>query len=170
MATLATNSYGSITETGALVRRWSGSAFDFNSGGFPDQTQIVSEMDQISAMVNICLAENGFSIPVTDAEVVLMLDGFVNKMSAEIANGMHGAGRFGPTSGKKDTRGKWLMIMEDAKDFISMNAVGMERLGATRTFTVMSDVSYRSVDGSGDATHPIFQREQYGEGYDDSDT
>ena len=175
---LQPNSYGDTTEIARLVPRYA------NSGVFDETTNpllvtIESETDQVSGAVNSVLMQEGFEIPVTQADVKLMLDGFVNKMVAEIANGIRGSGRFGPMSqnkgfgptsqAKSQAKGKWFMIMEDTAAFIKGMALGFERLGATRTFNVTAQMGFRDTDKSGTETQPIRQREEFGETYEDWD-
>lgn len=166
---LAANSYGDTDEIAALVPRYTNSgAFDESTS--PTLAQVESETDQVSAAVNMVLSEVGFAVPVTQADAKLMLDGFVNKMVAEIIHGIRGAGRFGPTSQSKSSqKGKWYMIMEDVRAFIEQGALGLERLGATRTYDITSNLGYRDTDQSGTETQPIFQREGFGETYKDWD-
>lgn len=167
---LATNSYGDTGEIAALVPKFANTSGIFDTTTRPTLLQVESETDQVSAAVNMVLSEEGFSIPVTDTDAKLMLDGFVNKMVAEIVLGINGYGRFGPTGDKREgSRGKYLMIMEDVEAFVGKHAVGMERLGATRTYSLLDSVAYRDTDQSGDETHPIFQREAFGEVYTNYD-
>ena len=169
MAILA-NSYGDTTEIALLVPRLANNGV-FDATTNPALTTVESETDQVSGAVNSVLIQEGFEIPVTQTDVKLALDGFVNKMVAEIVNGIRGAGRFGPTSQTKgQAKGKWFMIMEDTTAFIKGMALGFERLGATRTFALTAQLGFRDTDQSGTETQPLFQREQYGETYKDSDT
>lgn len=166
---LQTNSYGDTTEIALLVPRYANSGV-FNDTTNPTLATVESETDQVSGAVNSILMQEGFEIPVTQADVKLALDGFVNKMVAEIANGIRGSGRFGPTSQTKgQVKGKWFMIMEDTTAFIKGMALGFERLGATRTYNITAQLGFRATDKSGDETQPIRQREEFGEGYEDWD-
>ncbi len=166
---LQDNSYGDTTEIALLVPRYANSGV-FDETTNPALTTVESETDQVSGMVNSVLVQEGFEIPVTQADVKLALDGFVNKMVAEIINGIRGAGRFGPTSQTKgQAKGKWFMIMEDTTAFIKGMALGFERLGATRTYNVTAQLGYRDTDQSGTETQPIRQREEFGETYEDWD-
>lgn len=168
---LGANSYGDTGEIAALVPRHANNSGIFDTATRPTLLQVESETDQISAMMNMILAEFGFTIPVSQTDAKLMLDGFVNKMVAEIVLGINGAGRFGPTSNSKSApKGKYMMIAEDARAFIGANALGLERLGAARSYNISSGIGYRSTDASGDETSPIFQRESFGETYKDWDS
>ena len=168
---LDANSYGDTGETAKLVPRYANTSFLFDANTRPALTTVESETDQISAAVNLMLLQEGFSIPVSQVTAKLMLDGFVNKMSAEIAHGVNGAGRFGAISqSKKGAKGAYLMILEDTKLFIQENAIGFERLGVPRPNRISTQIGFRDTDLSGDTSSvPLFEREAFGEAYKEWD-
>ncbi len=169
MALLA-NSYGDPDEVAALVPRHANLVTKFDAGTRPTLLQVESLCDQVSALVNALLSQNGFSIPVTNADAVLLLDYFVNEEMASIAEGIHGSGRFGPTAKKGGSRGRFALVMDDVQSFVESNAIGLERLGATRTYDPIAGISYRGQDEGGDDTSPIFQREAFGNVFKEWDT
>lgn len=161
--TLAANSYGDVDEIAALVPRYGNSGGFFDSTTRPTLAQVESLTDQVSATLNSILATAGFSIPVTQADAVLLLDLWVNQEVAAIAEGINGSGRFGPMAGAtQDSRGRWALIREDAEDFVNANAVGLERLGAAREHDMLSGAAFREEDNSGREIFPLFQREAFG--------
>ena len=159
---LATNSYGDTSEIAALVPRRQGSGGFFDASTRPTLTQVESMANQVSALLNSILAQNGFAVPVTNADVVLMLDYFVNEEVAAIVEGVNGSGRFGSTAKSRGARGRFALIVEDVEAFVKGNAIGMERLGATRTYDILAGMAYRDTDEGGDATFPLFQRDGFG--------
>lgn len=167
---LLTNSYGDPGEVAALVPRYASAGISFNVGTRPTLLQIESLCDQVSALLNAILAQSGFAIPVTNTDSVLLLDYFVNEEVASIAEGINGSGRFGPTAKKGGTGGRFALVMDDVKEFVEGNALGLERLGATRTYDPIAGISYRGLDEGGDATAPIFQRAAFGNIIKDWDT
>ncbi len=166
---LGANSYGDIDEIAALVPRRGSIGSGFTTNTRPTLLQLESIVDQVNAVVNAILAQAGFSIPVTNADAVLMLDLFVNQEAAAIVEGINGSGRFGPTA-KKASGGRFAMITTDVKEFIMEQAVGLERLGATRTYDPIAGIGYRLTDNSGDSVSPIFQREGFGNAFDEWDS
>jgi hypothetical protein len=169
---LLTNSYGDVDEIAALVPRYANSVVEFDTSTRPSLLQVESHCDQVSAMLNAVLATNGFAIPVTDADAVLLLDLFVNQEVASIAEGINGSGRFGPTkaSSSASPGGRFALIMADVESFVENNALGLERLGATRTYDPIAGISFRSGDEGGDDTAPIFQRDAFGNKFKDWDS
>jgi len=169
--TLGANSYGDTGEIAKLVPKYANTSYLFDTTTRPTLLTIESETDQISAAVNLMLLQEGFDIPVSQATAKLMLDGFVNKMVAEIAHGVNGAGRFGALSqSKKGAKGAYLMILEDTQLFIKQNAIGFERLGVPRPNRISTQIGYRDTDLSGSTSSvPLFEREAFGEVYKEWD-
>ena len=167
---LLTNSYGDTDEIAALVPRRASVGRKFDANTKPTLLQLEAIVDQVSALVNGILAQSGFDIPVTQSDAVLVLDLFVNQEAGAIVEGINGSGRFGPTSKKPGARGRFAIIMDDVEAFIASQAVGLERLGATRSYDPIAGIGYRSTDNSGDSVAPIFQREAFGNDFDDWDS
>jgi hypothetical protein len=157
---ILTNSYADTGEVAALVPRYangsSPSVFDTTTR--PTLLQVESLIDQVSAIVNIILSQNNVTIPVTQTDVKLALDMFVNDEVAAIAEGINGSGRFGPTT-KEPGRSRFVMITDDFRDFIENNTLGLSTLGATVAGVTLG---YLDTDNSGDEVFPLFQVEGYG--------
>jgi len=164
------NSYGEASGVAVLVPKWTNSG-SFDGTTLPTITTVESQIDRISAFLNACLADEGFTIPVSQADVVMVLTEFVESEVASIVEGIHGSGRFGPTARSRKGSGgsRFHLIMREARDFISENTAGFERLGATRSYSDMANLDYRNVDESGRDTFPIFQRSGFGNSFEDWD-
>src|SRR3990167_8798613 len=160
--TIGARSYGTTVGAAALVPRWASNG-DFTTMTRPTLTQVESWIDQVSGIVNAMLAEAGFTIPVTDDDVKDALDLFVNQEVAAMADGVNGSGKFGPTAKAVGKQGRFNILMQDVKDFVSMNATGFERLGASRPYSSTEGIGFRDTDEAGDDTHPIFQRKAFGD-------
>lgn len=155
------NSYGSTAEVAALVPRYAGEEGDFTAGTRPTIIQVENLINQVSGIINSFLSRWGFSIPVTQADVVLSLEFFVIEEVAAICEGINGSGRFGPTA-DRPAPSRFGTILKDAKLFVEENALGFERLGAARTYSESAGIGFRDTDNSGDATFPLFERDHYG--------
>lgn len=157
----ATNSYGTPAGVSQLVPRYANGIGTFMSTDRPSLQGVVSLIDQVSGLLNSILSQNGFVIPVVQADVVLALTIFVQEEVASIVEGINGSGRFGPTT-KSPNQSRFKIIMNDVQDFIIANADGFERLGATRTGSAVGAIGFRDTDQSGDTIVPMFEREAYG--------
>lgn len=167
--TVNVNSYGSLEGTGALVPKWSGGGSDFSTTTRPTAAQVEIWIDQVSSILNGILSTAGFAIPVSQADAVRALTMFVEEEVAAFVNGVSGSGRFGPTAKGKTVGGRFRLVLEDVKGYVEAMAVGLERLGASRTYNAMAGLDYRDTDESGEATFPLFQRERFGETFADMD-
>lgn len=168
MAILA-NSYGDTGEVAAMQPRFANSSGIFDTTTRPTLLQVESFIDQVSGVLNIQLAAHGFSVPVSQADAKLGLDLFVNQEVAAIVEGVNGSGRFGPTQ-RQVQASRYSLILKDVAEFLEATALGLERLGATRSEALLDGMAYRDTDESGSATFPIFQRKGFGgETFTDND-
>ena len=127
---LATNSYGALTGVAARTPRWAnGGTFDATTT--PTITQAEGFIDEVSAIVNLHLQELDYDIPITQADVKLLMNMFVNDEVASIVLGIHGSGRFAPKAGKSAGTGesRFVRILNDFKEFITTHQYGMAKLG-----------------------------------------
>lgn len=163
--TITTGSYGAVAQVAALVPKHANRAGTFDDTTRPSGTYLATLIDQVSALLNSILAENGFSIPVTDTSVKPMLDLFVNQEVAAIVEGINGSGRYGATTGERKggTKGRFEIMLDSVKAFVAGNKIGMERLGADRSYSTASSIIFRSSDEQGDDVDPLFQRKMFGE-------
>lgn len=165
------NSYGSVAEVAALTPHYAtatGSTFD--TGTVPTLTQVEKFIDRVSAIVNVLLAEEGFAIPVSQADAKLALDEFTVMQSAHLVEFANGAGPF--IAGSEELRygTPTRVLMRDAELFIQDHAIGFEQLGATRTRHMTDGLECRTEDDAGDVIEPIFQRKMMGNVVIDWDT
>ena len=164
------NSYGTLEGTGALVPKLSGGASDFASTTRPTSTHVEKWIDEVSSILNGILSQFGFAIPVTQEDAVRALTMFVEEEVAAFVSGVNGSGRFGPTAKGKTLGGRFTLILVDVKAYVKDMAVGLERMGAERSYSVVAGLTYRDTDESGNPTHPIFQREAFGNLFTDWDS
>jgi len=164
------NSYGTSAEVSALVPRYANKSGDFDAGTNPTQARVEGQIDNVSAMVNMCLANLGFSIPVTDSDVTPILKQMVMETVAVIIEGIRGTGRYAPKSKSVQSRGLNNLVYQEICDLLEGMAFGLEQLGATRTAAEAASIGYRGADESGDDTFPIFQRKGFGNKFTDWDS
>lgn len=151
------NSYGSAAGVAAEVPRLAGSGEAFTSTTRPTLAQVETFIDEVSAMLNMKLAQEGFAIPLTQADAVLAMQRFVNEEVASLVERINGGGRFREITGTVSA-----LMSKDVQEFIEGQSEGLERLGATRTYGKLSGLGYRSTDEQGNEVIPLFQREAFG--------
>ncbi len=164
------NSYGDLEGVGALTPKFSGTAGDFATTTRPSDDFVIRFIDQISSLVNSILARFGFEIPVDNQDVRRACEFFVEQEVASIVEGLNGFGRFGPTAKKGGAKGRFALMVEDVQAFVEANQIGFDRLGATRAQAQAAGIAFRMTDESGDEIEPIFQREAFGNAFENWDT
>lgn len=142
------NSYGSAAGVASFTPRYSNGSGVFDSGTKPTLAEVEGWIDQVSGILNTILSDERFSIPVTQADAVRMLDLFVNQEVAALVEGSHNAGRFGPTA-KNPRAGRFDLIFSDVRDFVKTMAGGLEAMGASRSTsqTNIGSVALTRADG-----------------------
>jgi hypothetical protein len=123
--------YGTVEDVASLTPRYASSDGNFNGTTRPSYAAVTTFLEQVSAMVNSILAEEGFTVPITNSSVTPMLDAFVNQEVAELVEGVNGSGRFGPKTDGGE-HGRFSVVNADVRGFIKGNRVGIERMGATK--------------------------------------
>jgi hypothetical protein len=160
---IGANSYGSVAEVAALTPHYAtatGNTFDADTT--PTLTQVEKFIDRVSAILNVLLAEAGFSVAVSQADAKLALDQFTVMQAAHLVEFANGAGPF--ISGGEEMRytTPTRVILRDAELFIEKHAAGFEALGAARTRHLTDGLECRTEDDAGDAIEPVFQRKMMG--------
>lgn len=147
------NSYGAGTDVAALTPRFT-NAGTYDGTTRPTLTQVEGWIDQVSSILNVLLAEQSFSIPVSQSDVKLMLKTFVATEVADLCNYANSAGRF--FQNQQFTTGPWQAIQKEAADFIAAHANGIEALGATRTHAGLKGLAWRDTEDNGETLSPQF--------------
>lgn len=153
--TIGTNSYGSVAEVAALTGRYTASG-SYNTTTRPTLAQVEKFIDRVSGIVNTILSQLGFTVPITQADVKLMLDEFVVEQVSQLCHAANGAGPFAPGSEELRGRTAFSIITGEALIFMQANKTGMERMGAVRTYGITNGLQAHLTDESGDPIEPIF--------------
>jgi len=126
-------SYGSIEEIEALVPYYATDSGKFGTTTRPTLAAVEKFVDRVSAVLNVLLAKAGFSIPVEQADARLAIDEFVVTWAQMYCHSANRAGPFSPERREVRQELSFRQLMEEAMAFVEGNALGLERLGATRT-------------------------------------
>lgn len=131
---ISSRSYGSVPEVAALTKKYTDTTTSprtFSTTTTPTLSQVEQYIDRVSGILNVMLAEQGFAIPVSQADAKLALDQFVVAQVADLVNFSNSAGRFFQNQDLRN--GPFYAIMKEAELFISKHALGFVNLGAVRT-------------------------------------
>jgi hypothetical protein len=159
--------YGEAANVAALTKGHT-SGGTYTATTTPTLAQVEQWINQVSSTLNLLLAEQGFAIPVTQADCIETLTLFVQNEVADLCHYANSAGRF--FSDKQYTAGPWKAISKEAADFIGDHANGFEAMGATRTRAGLNGLAARTTDDSGAEIEPMFARKQFGNRTTDWDT
>lgn len=155
--------YGDRDGVGVLVPKWAGTSGNFSTTTRPTADTVDSWLNEISTILDIALSMVGFETPIVNADVTPALDSFVNAEVASMVEGVNGSGKFGPQAAKRG-KSRFNIVAEAVSSFVDEFKLGMERLGAERSFDVTSGLSGRLTSNSGKESFPLFQRDGYGQG------
>lgn len=159
---IGTNSYGSVAGVAAYVFSYTNSSGTFDASTQPTLTQVESWIDEVSGIANSALRMLGFSVPITQADAKLALQGVINQHVADLCHAAHSSGRFFSERALNSRLSTMGMIRSEMADFINDSAAGWEALGASRGSNNKLEIGFRSTDNAGEATFPLFQRKGFG--------
>ena len=165
---IGANSYGSAAGVGVYVTLYTNNGV-FDTTTNPTIATVESWLDEVSAIANTALASNGFSVPLTQADAVLSLQGIINQHVADLCHAMHSTGRFFTDRALSFGMSPMNVIRKELLDWVISNAAGLEALGATRGDSAQYAIGYLEQDQSGDEIFPIFQREAFGNKFENWD-
>jgi len=157
----AAKSYGGLQDVAAIVPEYTASG-SFTTSTRPTQAQVETFLDQVSGVLNVILAREGFGVPVSQVDGRRALEHFAVVQAAQLCHAANGAGPYAPGSDEMRARTPFQAVFGEAEDFIAGNAAGFETLGATRNQALTFGLECRKVDDGGDEIVPIFQRKMMG--------
>ena len=152
--------YGTVAEVAQLRTRYTASG-SFSTATNPTAAAVAGFLDRGSAIIDTMLSTNGFSVPVTAAAVVMLLDQLAIGFAVDMSDIANSAGRFYDEKARQGN--PQIILMNEIKTWIAANASGIERMGATRTYAATAGLLFRDTDNSGDASDvPLFPIEAFG--------
>lgn len=142
---LGANTYGTVEGVAAYVPMYTnGGAFDSTTN--PALTTVESWLDQVSAIANTAIADNGFVVPVTQEDALLSLSGVINQHVADLCHASHGTGRFMTDRALSFGMSPMNVIRQELLKWIGDNSDGFIALGVETAET--EDRRYEIVDYS----------------------
>lgn len=150
--TLSANSYGTVTQVTAMVPRYASNG-EFNLLTRPTYSQVETWIDQTSALINVILAQEGFTIPVTQTDAKSMLAGLVVSACADRAEFANRSGRFFSEVSIERGVSMEKVLREEISAWISDHADGLEALGADREGTDETNKTFSHTPIKSDGYH-----------------
>ncbi len=153
--------YGSPEGVAALSGVWTNNGEWLDADAYTDATvpslaDVSTWLEEVSAVLDISLAVNGFKVPVTQETAVKALDAIVNSLVADLCHFRNSSGRFFTDKVLQGGNTPMMIIRSDITDWVTANAAGLEAIGAERTLeSAISQIGTKH-------NFPIFQREGFG--------
>ena len=152
---IGANSYSSLVSVATRTPRWATPGGTFDGTTKPTATQVELFIDEVSALLNVALTEDGFTIPVTQADAKLLMNMFVSEEVASMVLGLHGSGRFADRGRKSDKSSRFVMIQNDVERFLKRNQYGLRKLGVAAE-SILATVKMTE---DADTTEPLIDRD-----------
>ena len=124
-------SYGAAAGVGALSALWS-DAGTFTASTRPTLTVVNGWLDDVSALVDTALSDQGFTVPVTVAAVVKEIDLLVEGIVKDLCDYSHGAGRFFSERALEAGISPFMTIDKEVHAWVNRKAVGFENQGVPK--------------------------------------
>jgi hypothetical protein len=134
------NSYGTAARVAALTPLYTSVVGNFDTETNPTLATVESWIDQVSAALNVALANTGFVIPVSQATAGAMLAGFVEGHVARMVEGVNGRGRFAADRDLTLTEYS-LALTGIAEAWVKAMAAGLKALGVDVIASALTGVT-----------------------------
>ncbi len=157
--TLNAHSYGSVAGVATFVRHIAGSGF--SGATKPTTTEVESMLDQRSAILNGWLAQQGYAIPVTQADAVLILANFAEMGAAcDVELTQRSAGYSADDQNRREN--KFCAEFMEAKAYIASGALAALGVPASGAPGPLAGLSVGGQTRGGQRLRPIFKRRSLG--------
>lgn len=127
-------SYGTASGVGAMNALWSDSG-SFTAATTPTSAQVNGWLDNVSAMVDTALADEGFTVPVVLAAVVKELDLLVEGIVSDLVDAAHRTGRFYTENILTRGLSPFITIDKEVHAWVQRKSVGFENQGVPKVDT-----------------------------------
>jgi hypothetical protein len=165
-------SYGSVSGVASLAKAYTTDNYFWNEDCLsclvdretnPTRDEVTSWLSQISNTLNVVLAGEGFTVPITETKCVSMLDMMVNQWVADLVQAANMSGRFFTERAQQFGAVPMMVIRKEIRAWANENAGALEAAGATRGTTATDEIATK------DST-PIFAREGFSNTFEDWET
>lgn len=159
--------YSSTAEIVALTRMYLVGESEYNSTTRPTGTEVNKFVDRACGVLNLALANAGFTTPITEATAKLACDEWVTLHAAMFVELSQPTTEYGETGNNRtDTM---YALERDAVKFVDANIAGFQNLGVTQNSPIGQGIRYtgqlvhsqRSDPQDSTLEQPFFRRRQF---------
>lgn len=171
----APDSYGTVEGVAALAHTWTtddtflDEDAPYVEATNPSLTSVVSWIDQVSAILNTALRKYGFVVPITTDRGQLVAASIVEELVADLVAYANSKGRFLTEKFRESGMSVWRAIRNDIDAWVVEYSPGLEQDGAAREASNVDEIGFRDSNERGESTFPIFQRDGFGNHFQDWD-
>lgn len=163
---LEADSYGTIAGVEGLVKIFTDDGV-FTSDTNPSDTTVALWIDQISDSFNVALATAGFQTPIQQTDARSAIAHKVEMIVADLCNLANNTGRFFTARAREIGLSVDSAIEQEIAAWIRNNAVGFINLGVARVSSTLGEIGSKGYDKNGQRIVPIFQRDAFGNTFQD---
>ena len=137
--------YGSAAGVAALSAMWTNNGSFLDDGPSetatkPSASQVETWLEQVSAMLDTALADEGFETPVTESTVTPELDMLVNGIVVDLVAYSHKTGRYYTTKNLDGSISPFIAIDKEVHEWVKRKTLGLRNKGCS----MLSDTVGRS--------------------------
>src|SRR3989304_3812069 len=156
--------YGSIAGIASLSKQWTDNGTFTNENCLdcleelvtnPTLTEVLHWEDQLSAMMDVALAGEGFTVPITASNPKKSIDLIIDQLGADLVQAANQSGRFFTERAREAGTVPMMVIRKEILAWANENAAGLETAGATRGDTPGDSIGTKT-------NTPIFSRKAFG--------
>lgn len=126
----------------------------------PTLSEVLYWEDQLSAIMDVALAGEGFIVPVTATNPKKSIDLIIEQLTADLVQAANQSGRFYTAKAQEAGSVPMMVIRKEILDWANMNASGLSAAGATRGDTPGDSIGTKT-------NTPIFSRSAFGNVFQD---
>lgn len=154
---MAVTPYCSMQDVASLAKMWTTDGI-FTENTNPMASEVESWIEQVSAMVDLALAQEGFAVPMTNTSALASIKPTVSAIVSDLCHAANSSGRFFTQAALERGTSPMFVIRREINDWVSLMASGFEQLGASRQAALQDTIGYSEYDSSGTKVEPMFTR------------
>jgi hypothetical protein len=140
-------SYGSAAGVAGFARTWTdnGAFVDadvYVTGTNPSLEQVEEWLEQVSQMVDVAFANEGFTVPVIETKVLKAIDAKVNAMVADLVHLSHHKGRLFSNRIVESGWSAEQVLESELTKWVAGKATGFQAMGVPRVINESSQSSF----------------------------
>lgn len=152
--------YCTVEDVASLTKTWTIDGL-YNENTNPRRSEIEAWIKQCSSLVDVALAQEGFTVPIIQPTAIEAIRAMVSAIVADLCNSANGHGRLS-SSNIEGGVSPMFIVRKELNDWAVTFASGLEQIGASRGASKQDTIGFSTEDFNGNAVTPIFRRDSFG--------